>query len=190
MKFTLLFTTLLVFIFSCNKKLPSGIIEQEKMEVLLWEQMRADAFTREFLSRDSSKIVETEQLKLQQKIFAKYDIDKETFYNSYAYYLNHTDLMKPLLDSIVSKNTRIKQEEFERKMRINTPVNFRNPFILPQPKQKITGYKLNGIIILPDSNLAADKKLRLLDSLSKKYPFIKKGNRAISFPINSEEDLK
>ena len=114
----LFFIIIIVVLFSCSdNNLPSGILSQEKMEIILWEQMKADAFTKEFISKDSSKNLVLENLKLQQKLFAQYKIDKEDFYNSYQYYLKHDALMKDVLDSIVAKQTRLHQKEFEQKMR-------------------------------------------------------------------------
>ena len=89
---------------SCNsKKVPAGILPPEKMEPILWQQMKADAFTKEFVSKDSSKDPASENLILQEKIFKQYETDKNTFYKSYRYYLAHEDLMKALLDSVISK---------------------------------------------------------------------------------------
>ncbi len=96
-----------VFIVSCKSgKVPSGIIPPEKMEILLWEQMRADAFTREYISKDSAKDVLKENLLLQEKIFQKYGTDKDAFYKSYDYYVKHETLMKDLLDSVVAIEAR------------------------------------------------------------------------------------
>ncbi len=135
---------------SCNSNLPSGILEQEKMESILWEQMQADAFTREFVVKDTTKKMNEENLNLQQKIFAKYKTDKETFYKSYKYYLNNNEILKPLFDSIVSKQTRQKQEDFIHKMATKTYFDWQwlNKY---ERKIDIKSYNLNGILILADS---------------------------------------
>ncbi|MCY7291175.1 MAG: DUF4296 domain-containing protein [Ferruginibacter sp.] len=91
--------------------MPKGILSFDKMEKLLWEQTKADAFTQEFISKDSSKDLTVENFKLQEKIFAKYKVDRKTFYISYEYYLKHEDLMKPLLDTIVVRNGRARDDE-------------------------------------------------------------------------------
>ncbi len=99
-------------ILSCNRnQLPNGILSFDVMEKILWEQTKADAFTQEFISKDSSKDLMIENFKLQEKIFAKYKVDRNTFYNSYDYYLKHDDLMKPLLDTIVARNGRAKDNQ-------------------------------------------------------------------------------
>jgi Domain of unknown function (DUF4296) len=154
--------------FSACSNVPRGILEQEKMEGIMWEQMQADAFTREFISRDGTKKLTDENLKIQQQIFAKYDTDKESFYKSYQYYLKHEDALKPLLDSIVSKQTRIKQKEEERKFQASVKRDWRQPFIIDTGKTK-KPYKLKGIIVIDDT---FKKITPQIDSL--KLPAIKK----------------
>ena len=79
------------------------------MEKILWELTQADIFTQDFISKDSSKNLTVENLKLQQKIFAKYKTDKNIFYKSYEYYIKHNELLKPLLDSMIVKNGRTRE---------------------------------------------------------------------------------
>lgn len=106
-----------LLLFSCTEvKLADNILSQQEMEIILWEQMKADAFTKEFISKDSSKDLSLENEKLQQKIFAKYKVDKNDFYKTYQYYLKHEYLMKTVLDSIILKQTNLHQKEFEQKV--------------------------------------------------------------------------
>ena len=57
---------------SCNKnKIPNNILPPDKMEILLWEQTKADIFTQDFVSKDSLKNLLVENFKLQEKIFSK-----------------------------------------------------------------------------------------------------------------------
>jgi Domain of unknown function (DUF4296) len=108
----------LIFIaifYSCNNSTPSGILSPKMMQALLTEQIMIDAFAKEFLAKDTSIKVEVENIKLQQKVFAKYNIDKETFYKSYDYYLMHNELFSPLLDSIIAKETRLQEKQRKEK---------------------------------------------------------------------------
>ncbi len=141
---------LVAMLVSCNGNLPNGILGQEKMESILWEQMQADAFTREFVVKDTSKKMNEENLKLQQKIFAKYKTDKETFYKSYKYYLSNKDILKPLIDSIVSKQTRQKQEGFIKQIS-NRVYNDWQWFKKYESVKVLKPYKLNSILIISDS---------------------------------------
>lgn len=104
-----------MLLYACSSK-PKDILSAEKMELILWDITKADAFTQEFTVKDTSADVTKENLKLQQKIFAKNNTDRKTFYKSYDYYLHHEELLKPLLDSIVVKNGRIKENERLKKI--------------------------------------------------------------------------
>ena len=96
-----------VILFSCsNNGLPSDILAPDKMEKLIWEQIRADVFTVNFIAKDSSKNAKYENGILQEKIFLKYKTDKKTFYRSYKYYTEHDKIMKDVLDSLIAKETR------------------------------------------------------------------------------------
>ena len=110
MKTSCLFIACLL-LFSCSSDtLPADIIPPEKMELLLWDQFRADAYTKEFLTKDSAKDVAKENRELQEKIFRKYKTDKTTFYKSYRYYLEHGDIMKTLMDSVMAKQSRAREK--------------------------------------------------------------------------------
>jgi hypothetical protein len=114
-KLSLIFV--LIILFSCkNNNVAENILSPQKMEIVLWEQMKADAFTKEFISKNSNIQLTTENFKLQQKIFDKFGIDKNDFYKTYKYYLNDVNLMSNLLDSIIAHQTAIHQKEFENSL--------------------------------------------------------------------------
>lgn len=102
-----------LFLFGCHENSKS-VLPPEKIGIILWELAQADVFTQEFIAKDSSTNLEQENLKLQLKIFIKNKTDRQTFYRSYDHYLKHEELLKPLLDSIVVKNGRIREN-----MRLN-----------------------------------------------------------------------
>ena len=93
---------------SCNdkNKLPSGILKPEKMQAVLWDIMRADAFTTNFIKKDSSKNDAEENIKLQKKVFALHQVSSENFYKSYDYYKTNTNLFKSILDSMITNANR------------------------------------------------------------------------------------
>ena len=76
------------------------------MQAILWDVIRADAFTTEYTKPDSSKNASEENVKLQKAIFAKHRISREDFYNSFNYYKMNSGLMKVILDSIINKANR------------------------------------------------------------------------------------
>lgn len=99
---------LCIFLLCCQQK-NSKILSPDKMEKIIWDLTKADVFTQDFIAKDTSKNLEIENLKLQMKIFSKNKTDRKTFYTSYDYYLKHEESLKPLLDTIVVRNGRIRE---------------------------------------------------------------------------------
>jgi len=110
MRIQRLFLLSALFLFSCRDKnsVPSGILKPAQMEAVLWDVLLADAFTNDFIKKDTTKRPEVENVKLQQQIFATNKTSKEEFYKSFEYYKAHPDLMQPMLDSLMSRKTREK----------------------------------------------------------------------------------
>jgi hypothetical protein len=102
------------FIFACilmgcggsAKTESKPTLGKEKMMSVLWDLAQADAFTEQFVKRDSSLNPGTEQAKLQQQIFHLHQVKKEDVYSSYQYYLNRPELMKEILDSVADRAER------------------------------------------------------------------------------------
>ena len=99
---------IIMFLFGCKQN-DNSVLSPDKMEKVLWELTQADIFTQEFIAKDSSKDLEKENLKLQLKIFSINKTDRKAFYKSYEYYLKHEELLKPLLDTMVVRNGRIRE---------------------------------------------------------------------------------
>lgn len=95
----------LAFLLSCGNKseLPPEILKPGKMQAVLWDIIRADAFTTEYIKRDSAKNDVEENLKLQQQIFAMHRVSKDEFYKSFDYYKKNSGLLTTIMDSMVSQ---------------------------------------------------------------------------------------
>ena len=114
---SLVFVILFMFsLTACSDKqtLPKGILEKEKMKSVLWDILQADAYTFSFIKKDSSKNLLEENARLQQQVFTIHKVTKEDFYTSFEYYKYRTDLMGPMLDSLIAQKGRDKR----KKMRI------------------------------------------------------------------------
>jgi hypothetical protein len=96
-----------IFLFSCgNKKdIPVEVLKPVKMQAVLWDILRADVFTYDFITKDSAKKPEAENIKLQQQVFLVHKTTREAFYKSYEFYKAHPSLLQPILDSIINKAT-------------------------------------------------------------------------------------
>lgn len=97
-----MFFYLITFI-SCgnNNKIPKGVLMPDKMQAVLWDVIKADAYTAEIIKKDSSKNGTTENLKLQKEIFAIHQITKAAFFKSYDYYKTNPGQLKIIMDSII-----------------------------------------------------------------------------------------
>lgn len=95
----------LMLLVACNRN-AAKILPRGKMEAVLWDIIRVDVFTQNFIKKDSIKDPVTENLQLQEQVFARHQVSKMDFYKSYDYYINHSDLMKIILDSMSAKATR------------------------------------------------------------------------------------
>ncbi len=131
------YISICIILVACsNGKVPFGIIEPTDMENILWEQMKADIFAKEFIAKNTSLDVVKENLAIQQKIFDKYKIEQKYFYKSYKYYLAHEDMLKMIVDSIVAKQTIIR----DNKMKIEHQNHFQSP------KDLIIRFVLKGFV--------------------------------------------
>jgi hypothetical protein len=108
------FITILFFSIGCNspKEKSADIIAPDKMKLLFWDYLRANEYAFEIVRKDTAQNDTTLNLQLQNVVFNHYKISRETFYRSYAYYTKNSNLLVPILDSMIAKheNTRV---EFE-----------------------------------------------------------------------------
>lgn len=96
---------------ACSSKdeVPSTILKPDKMQAVLWDVIKAQAFTDQFVKRDTSKDAVKKNLELQQEIFDLHHVSKEEFYKSYDYYRNNAGLLNQVLDSIIAQDERNKK---------------------------------------------------------------------------------
>jgi hypothetical protein len=99
---------LLIFL-SCNNRQGAEkgvILKPDKMQAVMWDMFKADAFTDRYLKPDSTKKVAEENAALQQKIFDIHKITRNDYYLSYHYYTTQPEMMRAILDSISIKAER------------------------------------------------------------------------------------
>jgi hypothetical protein len=92
---------------SCNDKSSKGaILPKEKLQAVLWDMLQADAFTNNFIKKDSSKNELYEVAALQKKIFELHKITRQDFTASYDHYSKQPEVMKVMFDSMSAKAER------------------------------------------------------------------------------------
>jgi Domain of unknown function (DUF4296) len=111
-----------VFLLSCGNQLPKGIVEQKKMEKVLWDILKVDTYSKNYIAKDTTKNAAVENAKMQQQVFDLHKITKEEFYKSYTYYLAHSDLIKPLLDTIINKASIEKYSKYNTRQRSDSAI--------------------------------------------------------------------
>lgn len=106
-KFILLIACIIIT--SCNvSDMPKNILPADKMRPILWQQIKADIYTRENLVIDSLKKYDLslENIKLQNQILKNFGITKEQFYESYNYYLVNEDKLGIMIDTMIAQQTK------------------------------------------------------------------------------------
>ena len=94
-----------ILVYSCNNS-SSSILPQKKMQAVMWDIMKADAFAQQLAAKDSLKKLPEENKKLVAGIFLIHNITAEQFKKSYQYYLEHPDILKIIVDSINAQQSR------------------------------------------------------------------------------------
>jgi|KBSSwiS6_1023812.scaffolds.fasta_scaffold10710_3 hypothetical protein len=108
-----IFFLLALFIFSCKQDndVPKNIIQQDRMQELLWDMARADAFIAGFAGKgDSSFNRIKETVTLYRQIFQLHNTDREKFNKSLEWYQQHPRVLKPILDTLQNRRREIMQE--------------------------------------------------------------------------------
>lgn len=103
MRTFLLILIILFFTMGCKSKneIPDTVLSQKKMQIILWDMMRADQFLTDYvINKDPSLNKTTESLKYYQQIFAIHKISRDEFQHSFSFYKSHPALLKLILDSI------------------------------------------------------------------------------------------
>jgi hypothetical protein len=99
---------LLVAITSCAKKndIPKDIIPSSKMEVILWDVLRADMLAEENVKKDSTKKLTTESHRLNKLVYQIHHISELDFKKSISFYEEKPELLRTIFDSLNAKQSR------------------------------------------------------------------------------------
>lgn len=102
-----LFLSLLILV-SCSEKnkVPKGILPPQKMEVVLWDLIRADEFVLNYIVKDTSRNRKLESIKLYEQVFTIHGINKGKFQKSFLFYEKHPELLQPLMDTLEKRQKR------------------------------------------------------------------------------------
>lgn len=103
-----------------TRNLPPDVLPVEAMEQVLWDMIRADRFNSSFIftRRDSALRAtnEEEAAIMFEKVFAVHGISREDFLHSYKYYLSRPDLLKGIVDTLISRGDRMRAKMYEEEL--------------------------------------------------------------------------
>ena len=109
----LLLIFLVVLFFSCRQdnKVPDNVIEPVRMQELMWDLFRADAFITNFAGKSDTAFKQLkESVLLYRQLFEVYKTNKEEFKKSLTWYQQHPAAMKRILDTLQGRQSKIMQE--------------------------------------------------------------------------------
>jgi hypothetical protein len=92
---------------------PPGIISAEEMKPLIWDVMKAQNLAQQMAKKDSTLNDSIETVRLTEKVFNIYKINKEEFKKSYDWYIKHPTVLKEIFDSLYFQKQR-NTSEFQR----------------------------------------------------------------------------
>ena len=96
---------LLLLLSACqDRKIPAGILPPAKMQAVFYDYIRADVYINEFMSGDRTLDPQKESVQLQKQLFEKHKISRTQFYESYDYYVDHPELMRDMIDTMVARH--------------------------------------------------------------------------------------
>ena len=114
---SVLITAVVLMQTGCSNKnrVPSGILDRDEMEGVLWDIIQADRFAAQFLNKDSALNIQDEKFKMYEQIFQLHDITREEFIKSYRFYLTRPDISRVMFDSMSVRSTRQRDELYKAK---------------------------------------------------------------------------
>lgn len=116
-------SVIVCFLVCCTDKdkIPAGVLNQDKMEKVLWDMIQAERY-RETFVRDSSKDLKAETFTLYAQVFAIHKISKDEFIKSYKFYMSRPDIARGMFDSLATKASRRREEMYKPKSVDSTKV--------------------------------------------------------------------
>ena len=81
-------------------RIPDDVLPPDKMRVVLWDMLRADQFSSNFIQEKDTNVKRAEVIRLYQQVFAIHHTDKETFRRSFIFYKTHPEILHGIADSL------------------------------------------------------------------------------------------
>jgi hypothetical protein len=94
---------------SCGKgdEPGGGVLDKEKMKLVLRDVLMAEEFVQSYVVKDSTKKLADETIRLYNQVFKIHSIRREQFLKSFDYYLSKPYLAKEMFDSLSVQMRRV-----------------------------------------------------------------------------------
>jgi hypothetical protein len=153
-----------------NTKIPEGIIEQNRMEKILWDMVQADRFVSNFImtkQSDSPAVKKEHAAVFYEKVFSLNHITREEFLKSYRFYLGRPDLTKKMFDSIAARADRQRNEMYRSNPK-NAMLSRRDSLIRADSIRRADSIEKIDLARPSTAELFADSVIKKADSVTKK----------------------
>ncbi len=126
---TIYIAVVLSMLVACRAE-PKGLLTPKQTQKVLWDILKVDAFTKDYILKDSTKDALLENTKMQMQIFAMHKVTKEQFYSSFEYYKTKPEVFNAIMDSITNSASLEKYTEYN-KYKAKTPLDTVNNIVTP-----------------------------------------------------------
>jgi hypothetical protein len=108
---------LLLIIYSCSNvgKVPSEVIQQEKMGVILFELALAEGYLENYPFRDTT-VNRDSMLTIElDKVLAIHKVSQKEFRDSYKFYKSHPQIFKVMTDTVYNRVQRSPEKMYGKR---------------------------------------------------------------------------
>jgi hypothetical protein len=110
-------SVLLLMFFACNNrgKLPSDIIGQEKMGVILFELAMAEGYLESYPFRDTTVNRDSMVIVEMDKVLAIHHVSQKEFRDSYKFYKSRPEIFKVMTDTVYYRAQRSPEKMYGKR---------------------------------------------------------------------------
>lgn len=117
MRTVMIVSMIIVMMAACGgPKLPAGVLDKDRMELVLTDVILAEAFAESYLSADTSKRLKQLYVQELDKVLAIHKVSQKDFQTSIQYYKSQPDQFKVVIDTVNARVIRIKDMIFKQSM--------------------------------------------------------------------------
>ena len=99
-----------------GQKLPAGVLDKERMDLVLTDVILAEAFAESYLSADTTKRLKQLYTQELDKVLAIHKVSPKDFQASIQYYKSQPEQFKVVIDTVNARAMRAKDLIFKQAM--------------------------------------------------------------------------